>query len=322
MSVSEKVAKQTVVPRRRAASTRRMKPTIEWSGLRARVRLVARVTALLIGLALLVMLYRAIVTSPSFQLRTVDVSGNYRVNSAEIDRLVRQNISGTLLTTSLNKLQEQLQTLTWVKRARITRILPDTLRVYVEERQPLVLARYEAQGPLVWLDEEAVNLGEYDSDFDKELPPPVSGFTYSSGEAAQYDNLDRIELYKRLMWALDSGPVKYSQQVEEVDLANLKDIRLHVRWQPSRSPVEVDLGDRDFRARLVRALEVLDALQARDVAKLRNYQFSDAQILTEPERIRFISVIHPNQVAIRTSKLLAGESRAPADNVARAGEGR
>ncbi len=105
-------------------------------------------------------------------------------------------------------------------------------------------------------------------------------------------------MYKQLIGAFDGGPKKYSPLIEEMDISNLKDIRV----QLSEGSVEVDLGDRDFRARLTRALDILTTLRRRDTAKLKSYKFLDPQILEQPEQIRFISVVHPTQIAIKPAK--------------------
>jgi len=318
MIASDKM-KQVAAPRRRVASTRKMGKAVDWSKLRLRSWLIARIGIGVFGLVLLGLIYREIVSAHAFQLRNIEVSGNRRVNSTEVERLVRQNISGPLFGAGLGKLQEQLQTVTWIKKAQVTRILPDTLRIQIEEREPLVLARFKSQ-ELVWMDEDAVILGEYDSTRDKDLPPIVFGFSKELTETGQAENRERIDLYKRLTWALDSGKVKYSDQVEEIDLSNIKDIRLQLTSRSVQGPVEVELGDRDFRSRLALALDVLDALRRRDSATLKNYQILDEEILKNPDRISFLSVVHPTQVAIRLSKAPIVQSRAPAEGLAPVGE--
>jgi cell division protein FtsQ len=273
-------------------------------------------------IGLLAFLYHVVASSSSFHLRNIEVRGNYRVGTSEVERVARERVSGTLFGASLGKLQDDLQKFTWIKSAQVTRLLPDTLRIQIEERKPLVLARVQPKG-LVWIDDEAVILGEYDNTLDKDVPPLVFGFSSVGDEAAKDENHDRVELYKRLMWALDGGSEKYSGSVEEIDLSNLKDVRLQLNSKSARGPVEVELGEKDFRARLSLALDVLNALRRRDGATLKNYQILDENILNNPDRINFISVVHPTQVAIRISKAPDVQNREPksrtqTDKVARA----
>lgn len=313
--MSSERLKQVVVPRKRAPRTRRITPpSFDWSILRERAGLIARIAAGLVLAILLFVVYKQVVALSAFQLRNVEVSGSYRISSQEIEKAVRQNLANSLLTSDLHKLQNHLEAFTWVQNAEIVRILPDTLRVSIKERKPLALVRFNSQLPS-WIDEEGVILGDYDSTLDKDVPPLIFGFAKDASSTSHAENQERIQLYKNLMRALDNGPAKYSQLVEEIDLSNIKDVRL----QLSQGAVEVDLGDKDFRPRLTRALNILDALRRRDREALKDYKF-DSQILEEPEKIRFISVVHPTQVAIRPSRTT--QSHTPTDKVARAEEGR
>lgn len=296
--MAEKI-KQIVVPRKRNSRTRKLEiPQIDWDKFRAYGRIALRIGITISALVAVVFLYNQIVSLPAFQLRDIEVSGNSRISSAEVEKAIKQNLSGTLMTTNLKGLQEQLHSFIWIKRAQVTRILPDTLRVKIEERKPIALIRFEGEETPFWVDDEGVTLGEYDSTLDKELPPLVIGFNREAVKTDKEENLERIEMYKQLMNAFDGGPKKYSPLIEEMDISNLKDIRILL----SEGAVEVDLGDRDFRARLTRALEVLSALRHRDGAKLKGYKFLDPQILEQPEQIRFISVVHPTQIAIKPAK--------------------
>ncbi|MBI4853532.1 MAG: FtsQ-type POTRA domain-containing protein [Acidobacteria bacterium] len=296
--MAEKI-KQVVVPRKRNSRTKKLEiPKIDWEKLRTYGRITMRISMAIGCLVAIVFLYNQVVSLPAFQLRDIQVRGNLRISSAEIEKAIKQNLSGTLMTTSLKSLQEQLNSFVWIKRAQVTRILPDTLRIRIEERKPLALVRFEGEQAPVWVDDEGVTLGEYDSTLDKELPPLVVGFNRESVKTDKQENFERIEMYKQLMNAFDGGPKKYSPLIEEIDISNLKDIRILL----SEGSVEVDLGDRDFRARLMRALDVLNSLRHRDIAKLKGYKFLDPQILEQPEQIRFISVVHPTQIAIKPAR--------------------
>lgn len=296
--IKHTVTKQKVT--RRVPTTKRIKKAFDWTTIRSRIWLVASVLALLSVAGGLVMLYRSIATSSAFRLNSVEVSGARRVSLQEIEQLARRHSTSPLMLTSLERLKAELKKISWIKEAQVTRILPDKLRIKIEERTPLMLARID-QSKAYWVDEEAVVLGEFDPLLDKDVPPVVVGLTGKNTDAAKAEDCERVNAYKNLLWALDSGKVKYSKQVEEIDLANLKDVRLTMTQGASARPVEIALGSRDFRTRLLLAIDVLEALRNQDSAKLRNYQILDPNILQNPGLISFISVVHPTQVAIRLS---------------------
>lgn len=302
MIASERIRQQTI-PRQKVAkrvpATKRNRP-VEWAAIRSRLWLAASVLVLLLVVVGLVLLYRAAAASPTFRLNSVEVSGARRVSLQEIEQLARRHSTSPLMMTSLETLKAELKKIPWIKEAQVTRILPDKLRVKIEERTPLMLARID-QSKAYWVDEEAVVLGEFDASLDKDVPPIVVGLTSKDTEAAKAENRERVSTYKNLLWALDSGKIKYSKQVEEIDLANLKDVRLTMTQGNSSRSVEIALGSRDFRTRLLLAIDVLEALRNQDSTKLRNYQILDPNILQNPDLINFISVVHPTQVAIRLS---------------------
>lgn len=295
--MAEKI-KQVVVPRKRGAKAKQINiPSIDMEKVKVYTKLGLRISAMVICLALVMFLYNQLVSLPAFQLQNIEVSGNSRISSAEVEKTIRNNMPNTLFSTNLKKVQEHLQSCIWIKHAQVTRILPDTLRIKIEERKALALVRFEGEQTPVWLDEDAIVLGEYDNTLDKELPPLVIGLSRETA-AGRGDSLEKIQMYQQVIGAFDAGPKKFSPLIEEIDLSNLKDIRV----QLSESSVEVDLGDRDFRARLTRAVDILTALRHRDMAKLKDYKFLDPKILEQPEQIKFISVVHPTQIAIRAAK--------------------
>src|SRR5262249_43987286 len=104
MIASEKVKQQqVVVPRQRAGGTRpgaarasvprtkRMSRSFDWAKIRSRAWLVARICLGILVVVLIGFIYRSMTSSRSFQLRTVELSGNYRVNTADVERLVKQS---------------------------------------------------------------------------------------------------------------------------------------------------------------------------------------------------------------------------------------
>src|SRR5262245_59064911 len=131
---SEKM-KQDVVSRRTKSAAKRSDRPSRFAKLRANARLIVRVSAALMGIVLLVFLYRSVASSSSFQLRVVEVRGNFRVGTAEVERTAKERVSGPLFSASLANLQDDLGQFTWVKNAQVTRILPDTLRIRIEERK-------------------------------------------------------------------------------------------------------------------------------------------------------------------------------------------
>src|SRR5262249_15742744 len=103
--------------------------------------------------------YRAASSASLFQVRKVEVVGASRTSGEEIEGLVRRAVSPTgVWRADLSALSAEIGRLPGVRRAVITRVLPDTLRVRITERVPLAVIRNSA-GHFVWVDEDGVALG-------------------------------------------------------------------------------------------------------------------------------------------------------------------
>lgn len=293
----EKTIEQLVTPRQRqaksGASSRfgKERLAVYW----VRLQFWAKVGFLALGFPLALWGTYSFANSKVFALGPVEIAGNDRVPVREIERTVRQSVTGSLLTTSLVEIKNNLEMLTWVKTAQITRVLPNTVRIRIEERKPLLLAQIDGKDDFAWMDEDGTVLGGYDVVKDqKDLPPITLGFTADRSEKGRAENRDRIDTYKKLMWALDSGTPKYSERLESIDLTHPEDVTVHL----SQSKVMVHLGNEEYRGRIVRAVEVLDIVQRRDAAALEKLHITDPRILQFADRISSVSVINPVQVSL------------------------
>ncbi|MCS7079531.1 MAG: FtsQ-type POTRA domain-containing protein [Chloracidobacterium sp.] len=238
-------------------------------------------------LASLTAMGTAMTRSSLFTLRRVEVIGCQSPLAEDVERAVRQQATGSLLTVSLPGLRRHLESLARVRRVSVVRILPDTVRVVVEERKPVVLAQMAERGSLVWLDDEGVVLGAYNPETDGEPPSVVVGFASDREPSGQRENRMRLQLYRNLMWALDAAEPRLSERIESVDLSHLEDVRVQLR----NSRIVVGLGREDFRARLLHACEIIDALQRRDVAILERLRSSEPHIFEKAPFLKSVTMV-------------------------------
>ena len=139
-----------------------------------------------------------------------------------------------------------------MRRAVVTRVLPDRLRVRVTERVPIAVVRTSA-GHFVWVDDDGVMLGEMKPD-DRMPAFFIRGWNEEGGDDARKENLERIQKYLELVHDWDAAGL--SQRVSEVTLIDTRDIR--VQLAGSDSQIEVRLGSQDPGTRLQIALQALD----------------------------------------------------------------
>lgn len=198
--------------------------------------------------------YRVAASASFFQVRRIEVQGNYRVSSNDIQSAVRKETEKTgVWKADLIGLTTRLERLPWVKTAVVSRVLPDGIRVRISERLPRAVVR-TGSGRFRWVDEDAVLLGEM-------LPTDqlpsffLRGLNDEDSATAQQENRDRVQKFLELQRDWDLAGL--SERVSEVNLTDVRDVRAQLAGDSSQ--IEVRLGSQDHSKRLQDALNVLDS---------------------------------------------------------------
>ena len=194
--------------------------------------------------------YRAAASASFFQARNVDISGTSRVSGDEVASIVRHHVAPTgVWRADLDAISRELKKITWVKEVVVSRVLPDGLRVRITERVPRAVVR-TALGKLIWVDEDAVNLGQA-SPADQIF---IRGWDEEQSESARAQNRERVEKFLALARDLEAKGI--SRRVSEVNFNDLRDVRAQLTGDDAQ--VEIQLGREDFGNRLAFALSELD----------------------------------------------------------------
>jgi len=197
--------------------------------------------------------YRAASSASLFQVRSVEVVGTSRTSAEEIEGLVRREVSRTgVWRADLSALSAEIGRLPGVRRAVITRVLPDTLRVRITERVPVSVIRNSA-GHFVWVDEEGVTLSQMKTT--DQMPPFfIIGWNEDGTNEAREANAERVKKYQEALREWQA--VGLADRVSEINLFDVHDVRAQLAGNDSQ--IEVRVGAQDLGARLKSALEVLD----------------------------------------------------------------
>ena len=166
--------------------------------------------------------YRNAVAASFFKVKSVDVYGARRASREEIRAAVLRLSQAGVWKADLEAISGELESLPWVRDAVVTRVLPAGLRVRVTEREPRVIMR-NREGRLVWADDEGVQLGAAvpgDEDFF------FRGLDEATTETARRENRERMAVGLELK--ADWERAGLSKRVSEVDLADLRDVRVHL----------------------------------------------------------------------------------------------
>lgn len=254
-------------------------------------------TCLVLGIAVTIVVgmlgaYHAFASSRLFALRQIDLQGVTHASRDDLMRVLRKSMASGLWQADLDKVRGELEQHAWVRDAEVVRVLPDTLRVMITEREPFALAR-RSTGALMWVDRDGVVLGECSLFKTETVLPLISGL--EEGEAASQDNRQRLIAYQQLLAELDQGEPPLSEKVDEINLGDLKDVQL--RLADKRMTVKV--GEREFRPRLESALKVLSAIERKDISTLGLFKVTDAERLIKgSSRIAYLDATHPNRVIV------------------------
>jgi cell division septal protein FtsQ len=229
--------------------------------LAVRLRSLANYIPLLlkIGLVLTVAIlaflaYRAAASASFFALRDVEVQGTTRANRDDIKAIVKKVVKDDgVWRADLDAISKNLQSVPWVRSAVVTRVLPDSIRVRIVERQSVAVVR-TATGRFQWVDEDAVFLGEMSS-ADQVPTFFLHGWNEDGSQSARAENRERVKKFVSLQREWDAKGL--SERVSEVNLGDLRDVRVQLAGNDAE--IEMRLGGQDQENRLGKALNVLDA---------------------------------------------------------------
>lgn len=195
--------------------------------------------------------YRTVTASSFFDCKKIEVRGNNRVNEEEIEKIVRaETTKSGVWNADLNEIKADVEKLTFVKTAVVSRLLPDGLRVTVSERIPRVVVQ-SAAGDF-WTDEDAMPLGAVQKN-DARPPFVLRGWDEAKNDKAVKDNLERVKIYVKMLD--DWQTYDLAKRVSAVNLADLQDPQAII--QDSGNTVVISLGKDNFGKRLQKALEVV-----------------------------------------------------------------
>lgn len=195
--------------------------------------------------------YRTVTASAFFDVKTVDVRGTERAPKDAIENIVERESSKTgVWNADLAEIKKDVEGLTFVKTATVTRVLPDGVRINVIERVPKAVVVIGSNN--YWADEEAVLLGKVDKN-DTTSPFALRGWNGDKSVKADEENKLRMKMYLQMLEEWQDFEV--AKKVSVVDMSNLQDIQAVV--MDSGEAVSISLGSDEFGKRLRNSLKAI-----------------------------------------------------------------
>src|ERR1035437_4828922 len=170
----------------------------------------------------------------------IEVTGMQNVTKAQIMEVMGADIGRNLFFIPLTQQKAQLEQIPWVESASVMRFVPNRLKVEIHERTPIAFARV---GPRISLIDAGGTLMELPQKH-KYSFPVILGM--NPGEPLS-TRAPRMKAYNELVQELDSSGARYSQDLSEVDLSDLDNLK--VRVNDPAGDVLVELGSSDYLKR-------------------------------------------------------------------------
>src|SRR3984957_301601 len=170
----------------------------------------------------------------------LEIAGMQNVTKAQIMEVMGADIGRNIFFVPLTQQKAQLEQIPWVESASVMRFVPNRLKVEIHERTPVAFARV---GPRISLIDAGGTLMELPQKH-KYSFPVILGM--NPGEPLS-TRAPRMKAYNELVEDLDSSGAHYSQDLSEVDLSDLENLK--VRVNDPAGDVLVELGSSDYLKR-------------------------------------------------------------------------
>jgi cell division protein FtsQ len=174
----------------------------------------------------------------------IETLGNTHLTRGQMLSVFGADMERNIFRVPLAERRADLERLPWVQHATVMRLLPNTLRVSVEERTPVAFVRegttiglVDASGVLLDMPADAPG----DPHYSFPVLTGISAVDPLSTRAA------RIEIYRRFMKELDSAGGKVTESLSEVDISNPEDVKALIA--SGGTDIMVHFGDEEFLTR-------------------------------------------------------------------------
>ncbi len=195
--------------------------------------------------------YRTVTASSFFDVKNIEIRGLHRTPKAEIEKIVsQQSARSGAWNADLKQIKDEVEKIKFVKTAVVSRVLPDGLRVSVNERVYRAIVRLGRTD--FWADDDAVLVAPAEQG-DANPPFVLRGWDETKSEKATKDNQERVKMYLRML--SDWQEFDLSKRVSAVNLADLQAPQAIV--PDSGEMVTIYLPKDNFEKRLQKGLEII-----------------------------------------------------------------
>ena len=219
---------------------------------------------------LLFMGYRTVTASSFFDMEKVEVEGVQNLPADEIKKLVKaKTIQDGVWNADLAAIKSEVEKYKYAREVSVSRVLPDTVRIFVKERKPIAIVRID--GSDFWVDEDAVVLEKVSAE-DERPPFTLLGWNENNTGKAIEGNRRRVALYRQLL-----NDWKAYDLASRVKVLDLNDMREPVaKIEKDGKSIDIHMEGQNFARALKKGVETVATLD-----NCINY------VVTDGDKIRY-----------------------------------
>jgi cell division protein FtsQ len=221
--------------------------------------------------------YRYALTTPRFAVRKLDVHGSRRLTDERVAKLLGVEIGRNIFQVDTDLAERRLLTEPWVRDVKLTRQLPNTLRVELSEREAVAIAAISDELYLVTQAGEPFKRLEPSDPFDL---PVVTGISAAALVQDRRLEVQRIGEGLELLRSYERLAQSKVHPAQEVHLGEDGAAQLVV----GERGISLQLGKAPWRKKLLMAERVLEQVARKGRA---------------PGVIFLDNVAHPERVVVR-----------------------
>ena len=203
--------------------------------------------------------YRAtalVLHASGLQVRRIDVRGNVRLSSGDVQAIVDGLRGSNILTADLVGYRKRLLRSSWVSDAELRRVLPSTVEVFVSERRPMGLCRLG--NALYLVDPHGILIDEFGPQYSEFDLPIIDGLARTPNGGRPVVDETRADLASRVIDALSSRK-DLAKRVSQIDVSDAHDAVVLLQ----NDGAMLHLGEDKFVERLQSYVDLAPALRQR-----------------------------------------------------------
>jgi cell division protein FtsQ len=186
----------------------------------------------------------------------IALRGNERLSTGEVLVLLDGLRGQHLLAVDLDRWHRRLLSSPWVGHASLRRVLPSTVEVRIDERQPMAIGRLGAD--LYLIDGDGHVIDEYGPNYAQFDLPIIDGLSAPPDHGGAAVDEGRADLANRLLASLGRHP-GLLRRVSQIDVSNTRDAVVLLEDDTTL----VHLGEEQFVERLQAYVDLSSALHDR-----------------------------------------------------------